>query len=156
MLILKIMSADRGNDEHPRHGYQIITGIRRVWFQERNGEHRARLVVDFANEERDEWDLDGNVYVMNEAGKTISKFEVHAPADLEGPVPDDMVKAMVGRFLSWKLPEDFHPDCGIHFDAEAAIKMNPRNTKYEPVGTNLFNYDQAEAMVRHMLGAQPA
>lgn len=64
---------------------------------------------------------------------------------------DELVKHMVNRFLWWRLPEDFHPDCGIHFDAYAAINMNPRNTRYEPVGTNLFTATQAEEMVRHML-----
>lgn len=64
---------------------------------------------------------------------------------------DDQIKHMVNRFLSWKLPEHFNPDCGIHFDADAAIKLNPRNRKYEPVGTNLFSATQADAMVRYML-----
>ena len=36
--------------------------------------------------------------------------------------------------------------------ADAAKKLNPINRRYEPVGTNLFSYTQAEAMVRHMLG----
>lgn len=64
---------------------------------------------------------------------------------------DDQIKFMVDRFLQWKLPTDFHPDCGIHFDADAAIKLDPRNGKYEPVGTNLLSATQAEEMVRFML-----
>lgn len=53
------------------------------------------------------------------------------------------IRAMVDRFLGWKLPEDFAPDCGI-----AYTKSGP---EYAPVGTNLFTATQAEAMVRHML-----
>jgi hypothetical protein len=68
---------------------------------------------------------------------------------------DDQIKHMVNRFLMWRLPEHFNPDCGIHFDADAPLKMDPRNRRYEPVGTNLFCYDQAEAMVRHMLEGLP-
>ena len=68
---------------------------------------------------------------------------------------DEQIKHMVDRFLSWKLPEHFNPDCGIHFDADAAIKFNPRNRKYEPVGTNLFSATQADAMVRYMLESLP-
>jgi hypothetical protein len=66
-------------------------------------------------------------------------------------IDDDKIKEMTNRFLCWKLPEDFSPDCGISFDADAAKKINPVNGKYEPVGTNLFTATQAEAMVRFML-----
>lgn len=63
---------------------------------------------------------------------------------------DEQIKQMTNRFLMWKLPADFHPDAGITFKPE----FN-ENTAYpmrhEPSGTNLFNYTQAEAMVRHML-----
>lgn len=68
---------------------------------------------------------------------------------------EDQIKHLVDRFLQWKLPKDFHPDCGIHFDAEAAIKMNPRNTRYEPVGTNLFSATQATEMVHFMTEGLP-
>lgn len=76
-------------------------------------------------------------------------------------VPTNMteaqIKHMVSRFLQWRLPENFSPDCGIHFDADAAKKMNPQNHRYEPVGTNLFDATQADAMVRFMIEglAQP-
>src|SRR5206468_1984762 len=30
---------------------------------------------------------------------------------------DEQIKHMVNRFLAWRLPEHFNPDCGIHFDA---------------------------------------
>ena len=64
---------------------------------------------------------------------------------------DDLVKQMVDRFLCWKLPEDFCPDAGISFKAEynenTAYPM-----KHEPIGTNLFNAEQAEQMVKYMLG----
>jgi hypothetical protein len=68
----------------------------------------------------------------------------------------DQIKHMVDRFLGWKLPEHFRPDCGIHFDAMAAKKMDPRNHKYEPVGTNLFSADQAETMVCYMIDGMPS
>lgn len=68
---------------------------------------------------------------------------------------DQQIKHMRDRFLFWKLPSDFHPDCGIHFDADEAKKVNPRNRRYEPVGTNLFTAPQAEAMVRFMVEGLP-
>ena len=68
---------------------------------------------------------------------------------------EDQIKHMVNRFLGWRLPEAFSPDCGIHFDANAAKKMNPRNHKYEPVGTNLLTATEATAMVRYILEGLP-
>jgi hypothetical protein len=67
---------------------------------------------------------------------------------------NDLVKYMVGRFLSWRLPESFAPDAGISFKADynehTAYPM-----KHRPTGTNLFDATQAEAMVRHMLEDMP-
>jgi hypothetical protein len=70
-------------------------------------------------------------------------------------VTEEQIKHMVNRFLGWRLPENFHPDCGIHFDADEYVKLNPRNARLAPNGTNLFDYTQAVAMVRHMLEGMP-
>jgi len=66
-------------------------------------------------------------------------------------IHDDEIKAMVERFLRWKLPADFSPDAGISFKADFN-EHTPWPGKHEPTGTNLFSYTQAEAMVRWMLG----
>lgn len=58
---------------------------------------------------------------------------------------DDQIKHMVERFLTWKLPENFCPDNHIEFDGS---KCHPNHW---PVGTNLLDYSQAQAMVRHMI-----
>lgn len=55
---------------------------------------------------------------------------------------EGIVKEAVNRFLGWKLPEDFSPDCGISFSSLITT---------EPVGTNLLTATQAEAMVRFIL-----
>lgn len=68
---------------------------------------------------------------------------------------DEQIEYMTMRFLGWKLPADFRPDCGIHFDADAAKKLNPNNATYEPNGTNLFDYMQAKNMVRYMAEGMP-
>lgn len=67
------------------------------------------------------------------------------------PVTD----AMVSRFLSWRLPADFAPDCGISFKRESDYD-HPEfgRTKYEPTGTNLLHAGQARAMLEHVLGAK--
>ena len=68
---------------------------------------------------------------------------------------DEQIKHMANRFLAWPLPENFSPDDGISFDPI----MN-RGTQYEmrrhPSGTNLWGYEEALAMVRHMVEDLPA
>ena len=66
---------------------------------------------------------------------------------------DEQIKAMVNRFLQWRLPADFAPDGGISFKA-TFNEHTAHPMRHEPVGTNLFNAVQAEAMVRHMLGGE--
>jgi hypothetical protein len=63
---------------------------------------------------------------------------------------EDQIKHMVGRFLVWKLPENFTPDGGISFE-KTFNKGTPHERNHEPSGTNLFDGTQAEAMVRHMI-----
>lgn len=67
---------------------------------------------------------------------------------------DEQIKHMVSRFLGWKLPENFNPDDGISFDpiANRGWKFERRR---EPVGTNLFDAAQAEAMVRYLIDGMP-
>lgn len=71
-------------------------------------------------------------------------------------------KAMVSRFLNWKLPEHFNPDGGVVFartyngwDSDTGTvvsKTRQHGDPFWPVGTNLFTADQAREMVEHMLG----
>ncbi len=63
---------------------------------------------------------------------------------------EDQIKHMTERFLSWKLPADFNPDAGISFEP-IVNSGTVHQYRHEPVGTNLFSYAQAEAMVRYML-----
>ena len=65
--------------------------------------------------------------------------------ELAKAAPD--VNKMVDRFLGWKLPSDFSPDCGISF-------VPPVTPFSWPSGTNLLNAEQARQMIEHML-AEP-
>ena len=51
---------------------------------------------------------------------------------------------MVSRFLCWKLPQDFHPDCYVSFDREKASQGS------WPTGTNLLHAGQAREMLEHV------
>lgn len=57
---------------------------------------------------------------------------------------DDMYRAMVNRFLSWKLPADFVPDAGISF-----LPLGEHGTHFWPSGTNLLHSGQAMEMFKH-------
>lgn len=62
----------------------------------------------------------------------------------------NVTNEMVDRFLSWKLPQDFAPDCHISFKLPDPV-LNP-NPSW-PVGTNLLTAVQARAMLEHVLGS---
>lgn len=66
----------------------------------------------------------------------------------------DALEHMVNRFLGWKLPSDFKPDAGISFDP-FGNKGTAFEYKHEPCGTNLFDAEQARAMIQHMLEGMP-
>ena len=59
-----------------------------------------------------------------------------------------VTEEMVGRFLGWKLPENFAPDCYISYDRESAQKYNGH-----PTGTNLLHAGQAREMLEHVMPA---
>lgn len=65
-----------------------------------------------------------------------------------------LIDAMVDRFLGWKLPEDFNPDCGISFKRDYN-EGTQWPMKHEPIGTNLLNAIQAKAMIEHLLSDIP-
>jgi hypothetical protein len=75
---------------------------------------------------------------------------------------DEQIKHMANRFLGWRLPDDFSPDAGISFKAEyndspGVMEMLgiDKPMRHQPVGTNLFDAVQAEAMVRYMIEDMP-
>lgn len=57
---------------------------------------------------------------------------------------DAEIDKMVNRFLCWRLPEDFAPDCCVKFTPEDHPNL-------WPTGTNLLTASQARKMVLHML-----
>jgi hypothetical protein len=66
-------------------------------------------------------------------------------------VTDEQIRFMAERFLAWSLPEDFSPDNGI----SVKLPNYAPNVHWQPTGTNLFSYAQAETMVRHMIEGLP-
>lgn len=59
-----------------------------------------------------------------------------------------LIDRMVNRFLQWRLPENFVPDCGISFNKPS----KPYTEKaWWPVGTNLLDATQAKEMIEWIL-----
>ena len=62
----------------------------------------------------------------------------------------DQLDEMVKRFLGWKLPQSFGPDCFISFDRVKALANNSW-----PIGTNVFTAEEAYTLFKHALTEQP-
>lgn len=66
---------------------------------------------------------------------------------------EELIKVMVDRLLCWRLPDSFSPDAGIAFTKPSELYPHMEQTEHMwPTGTNLLDAEQAEQMVRHMLG----
>lgn len=87
-MIVKIMFANRGNDDHPRQAYQLFSDVKHVEFYEAGteGETPGVYLNFHGSDEPDRHPLTGNVYIMTDAGKTFDRFEVAPPAALEHTV----------------------------------------------------------------------
>jgi hypothetical protein len=84
------------------------------------------------------------------AAATAYQAHIEGKPAMATPMPSAGIdiQKMVDRFLSWKLPETFGPDCFVSFDRMAA-----KHSGSWPVGTNLFNADEARAMFEYVLPA---
>lgn len=83
-LILKLMSGEPMPDEDTRKSYSIRSGIVDFGFERVDGVAYLWLYAKGCDPER--VPLNGNVYVMNEAGKTVSSFGIASP-DPRGELP---------------------------------------------------------------------
>lgn len=95
-----------------------------------------------------EWRAESGTWAA--AWKAAKRHSAQAqPAPI---VPDDVIAQAVTRFLSWKLPKDFRPDGGMVF---IPTRGRGYNSPHWPIGTNLFNAEQAREMLRYALAAAP-
>jgi hypothetical protein len=104
------------------------------------------------NRVKDDWEASGS----REIALSMQKAAPAAPSEPWQP-SEAQIKAMANRFLCWPLPEHFTPDAGISFKPEFNVEHMAARGKppmrHKPVGTNLFNAEQAEVMVRFMVEA---
>jgi hypothetical protein len=99
--------------------------------------------------------LDGSSDLRQELNRVATSlgYRPEFPAGTESAakygtsqMTEEQIKHMVDRFLGWKLPENFNPDYGISY-----TRPNYPPSLGGPSGTNLFDANQAEAMVRFMV-----
>lgn len=105
-LVVKIMTEASPlhgsfDDANPLANHEIIADVTHVVFGRAQlveadtgcGKFRERPFVELDGERVY---TNGNVYVMNEAGRTISKYQghiLHAPEELSAPKPQDDTNA---------------------------------------------------------------
>lgn len=82
---------------------------------------------------------------------TAEAYEREVMAKARKEYRKELLPKMVDRFLSWKLPKNFSPDAGISFTPKYNVGT-PYEKYHEPMGTNLFDAEQAKSMVAVMLG----
>lgn len=113
-------------------------------------EKAAKIVNDFA-----EQCYNSNA-TMSDLEVVASEIRALVDQPAEPPASQELeaivnINKTVDKFLSWKLPSDFYPDCGISFEQYS----NPDNDRYkalrEPIGTNLFTATQAKEMFEQCL-----
>lgn len=114
--------------------------------QPQAGEPVAWLGRDSQN---DRWNFLRKPPGVGAWAETMPLYAYPQPANT-AQVTDAQIEHMVQQFLRWKLPEDFNPDGGISFDPIMNLGTEHQSRR-EPIGTNLFDYRQAKAMVQHML-----
>jgi hypothetical protein len=89
MLIVKIMSSDAMTlDDAPDKGHQIIANVSEVIFYENDPDHPGQVALaeiwQDGREESTTHPVHSCAYVMNEQGRTISRFNKTLP----GPMGD--------------------------------------------------------------------
>lgn len=119
-----------------------------------------------ANVDDDEWQIlcDMALRSLSEGGEQDEKIYTKADAEAMCQLAiagyqkarRTVTEKMVSRFLSWELPRDFAPDCGIRFEYMGKEARDARGFSLAwPIGTNLLTAIQARQMLEHVLDTAP-
>lgn len=91
-MYVKLMSEENCPDSDSRKAFRLLSNVIAVFFNRApeapEPSDIPRAYVTFDDKTTEEFDLYGNVYVMNDAGKTIEKFGVHPISPSEFPASD--------------------------------------------------------------------
>lgn len=82
-MYLKLMSGENASDDDSRKQYILLSGVKSVEFHRDDPDGREKLplsgpmaAVEFENGDSRWYPVNGNCYLMNDQGKTISSFGV--------------------------------------------------------------------------------
>lgn len=126
-VIVKIMGGEDAPDSDTRHTYKLFTDVVKtefvregdeahvwLWFRE---DHRVGEVYASGVSEPERFMLDGNVYIMNNDGKTISSFGPAPIPGVEVPPAQDMDKGTEQNSANVELTRA----CAREADARATL-----------------------------------
>ena len=74
MLIVKMMSSEDTPDTDTRKSYRLFTGVVDVDFSRGEGGEAYMDLMFSGEDDKETYEVIGNVFVMNEAGKTVASF----------------------------------------------------------------------------------
>lgn len=88
-MYVKIMSDENIPDSDRRKSYRLLSGVTAIVFN-RAPEAPVpsdipRAYITFEDDEVESFELHGNVYIMDDSGKTIEKFGVAPVSESEFP-----------------------------------------------------------------------
>lgn len=81
-MLVKIMHNNIGSDDHPQAAYRIFANVKEVDFAKPSPDGHSRPYVYLTFERKENQveqisiELNGNVYLMTNEGKTFDRFEV--------------------------------------------------------------------------------
>lgn len=75
-MILKLMGPESASDSDTRKTFRLLCGVSAVDFGRSEVCSASYADVTFNDGETERYNLNGNAYVMNDSGKTISAFGV--------------------------------------------------------------------------------
>lgn len=138
-LVEKCMAAMNENADRGEKAEAKLAALEKqepvAWLVYANGSHRYSTLTFDVSKVPD-------IYV---GGDVVALYAAAGAAS----VPD--IDGMVNRFLGWKLPQHFYPDCYVSFDREKA-SQSPHGW---PIGTNLLTAEQARKMFEYVMASTP-
>lgn len=103
-MFIKLMSCDDAPDHDTRKRYRLLADVVAVDFQRvatgtEDGGSYPRALVTFGDGKSESFFMEGNAYVMNDAGLTISSFgHAYIPGTPCAPVAEQGNKGEIGTY----------------------------------------------------------
>lgn len=80
-MYLKVMEPENVPDSDSRKSFRVFAGLKWCRFDRDHPSNMPHAMVEYENGHNAEVELDGNAYLLNDAGKTIAAFSVSPPPE---------------------------------------------------------------------------